>query len=483
MRFFILLLLLLVFSLNNTFAQDKVVEIKPTDKYKFLGYEYAENGLFYITTGKGKKPKAQIKVVNYDQDLNVIYEKNNKKSKFEPLPAFFGRGMNDAPHYYDLFATTNGKYTISKIDRYIIDSEGNHNPFNFEKYKETEDIKMFFTFYSDNYACYLGKIIKEITRKNRNEPKDDNIYFFRRSLSDQTTKKIALQIPPIVTEEEKISFGLHSFDENGFYIINKVLEKESSIDVYNILNYNYEGELISNRSLKVTLDNKYFSASNCGFGSSSIVYNNRFTFHKLNDDATGNVYIDNVNGEYYVFGLYSNKKDLDLYNARNNGFYVKKYSFNGELIWSSINNITDKDYNKNSVSYHTTVAFFDLENDQKGIRISNSNHDYSFMFLFNDSDGKVTKDKKVEFKVSKTKLYGIRSGAFPTGYSSKADFGKNDLNVDTFFAAFLSPKVAAFFETVKDESNNYNSFILDSGIYILEENEDKEAFRLMKFEY
>ncbi|MFD1014923.1 hypothetical protein [Winogradskyella rapida] len=480
MRFIFTLSLLVIF--NYAFSQDKLVEIKPTNKTEFLGFEYSENGLFYIATGKGKNPKAQIKILNYDQNLDLIYEKQNNKSKYEPLPAFFGRGMNDLPSYYDMYATTNGKYLISNIDRFIINREGEQSQFNFDEDDETEDIKTFFSFYSDNYACYLGKI-KKRSRKNKNVQQDDNIYFFKRSLSDQSTKKVALQLPPIQTDAEQIGLGLHSFDEDGFYLLNKVLDKESAIDIYNLIKYSYEGELLSSISIEVTLGNKFFTTSNCGFGSSTKVYSPNFSHHKLGENATGNIYIDNDNKEYYVFGLYSNKKDLDLYNARNNGFYIKKYSFDGNLIWDSFNSIKDKDYNKNSVSYFTSVEFFNLKNEQKGIRISNKNHDYSFMFLLNNSDGKVTKNKKVEFKVSNIKLQGIRGGSFPTGYSSKKDYGKNNLNVNTFFASFISPSVSEYFESVKSKKNNYNSFILDTGIYILEEDLESELFRLMKFEY
>jgi hypothetical protein len=127
--------------------------------------------------------------------------------------------------------------------------------------------------------------------------------------------------------------------------------------------------------------------------------------------------------------------------------------------------------------------FFKLNGGQLGMRISNSKHNYAHMFLLNDADGKITKTKKVEFKVSIIELNGIRGTSFPTGYSFKETFGKNNLNVDTFFAEFASPKVAEFFKSVKDKSHNYNSYVLADGVYILEENLTSKAFRLMKFDW
>ncbi len=462
----------------TTFAQNKVVEIKPTGKNKFLGYESTDNGMFYIITGQDKKPKSEVKILSYDQDLNLNYEKDIA-SNYEGLPAFFGRGMNDSPIYYEICASKTGNYSIAQKDRLIIDKKGNHKEFNFKKEDETGGIQSYFTFFSDEFACYLGKKEKG---KGKNKQVDDNIYFFRRSLSDQSTKLITLEIPVIESSKDKLEFGLHSYDENGFYIIHKQLDKNAAVDIYAILNYDYEGQLISSKKLEVTLKDKYFAASNCGFGSATIIYSDYSTVHKLSDNATGNVYIDNLTKEYYVFGVYTNTKDMNLYNSRNNGFYIKKYDFDGKLIWSSENSINDKDYNKNAVAYHTVVSFYKLNEKQLGIQISNSKHNYSHMFLLNNEDGKAIENKKVNFSVSAIMLNGIRGGSFKTGYNSKDDFGKNNLNKDTFFADFVSTEVESFFKSVKNKKNNYNCYVLKNGVYILEEDFDASTFRLLKFD-
>ena len=459
-------------------AQSKIIEIKPSNKHKFLGFEHAENGMFYIVTGQEKKPKSDVEILSYDPDLNLNYKKNIQ-SNYKGLPAFFGRGMNDSPIYYELYSSKSGKFSIATKDGLIIDKDGNQKAVNFDEKSESGTIKSYFNFYSDEYACYLGKIEG---KKKKDKDADGAIYLFRRSLIDQSTKLIELHVPEIETSEDKIGFLLHSYDEQGFYIVNKKLDKKLPSDTYNILKYDYDGKLISDKRIEVTLKNKYFTASNCGLGSSTVIFGDGFTKHVLSENSTGNVYIDETNNAYYIFGLYSNTKDGNLYNARNNGFYIKKYNSNGELLWDSVNEIQDKDYNKNAVSYFTAVSFFNLKG-KLGLRISSQKHDYSHMFLLNEKDGKVTNTKKVEFSVSPILLNGIRGGSFPTGYSSKADFGKLNLNVDTFFASFASKNVEAFFKSVKDKKYNYNSFILENGIYLLEENLDNESFRLIKFDY
>ncbi|MBF6607664.1 MAG: hypothetical protein ITG00_02880 [Flavobacterium sp.] len=458
-------------------AQDKSVEFKPAEKHKFVGWEHTSNGLFYIVTGKAK---SDVTINSYDADLNLAYEKNIETS-YKGLSGSFGGGMNDLPEYYDLYASKTGQYAVSYEDRLIIDRSGKTTKLNYVHEDESGEIHSYFTFYSDDYMCYLGK--KPSTGRGKNKIDDPNIYLFRRSISDQSTKLITLPIPEIATDEEKLKFGLHSYTKDGFYIVNKQLDKVNAVDIYNILNYNYDGQLISSKQLDVRLNGKYFAASNCGFGSSTIIYSQNTTTHRLSDNATGNIYIDQEKQVYYVFGVYTNSKDTNLYNSKNNGFYVKKFSFDGQLIWDSENEINDKDYNKNAVSFHTQLSFFKLNDGKLGIRISNSKHHYAHMFLLNELNGEVLKNKKTEFDVSVIKLNGIRGGSFPTGYSNKTDFGGNSLNVDTFFAAFASDKVDAFFKSVKDRKNNYNAFVLENGIYVLEENPDKDLFRLMKFNW
>ncbi len=457
-------------------SQDKVVEFSPPEKHKFVGREHTSNGLFYIVTSKAK---SDVTINSYDADLSLVYEKNFKTS-YKGLSGSFGGGMNDAPEYYELYASETGQYAVSYEDRFFIDRSGKTTKFNFEHKDESGEIVSYFTFFSDDYACYLGK--KPSTGRGKNKVDDNNIYLFRRSISDQSTKLISLPIPEIATDEKELKFGLHSYAQDGFYIINKQLDKVNAVDIYNILKYNYDGQLISYKKLEVKLDGKYFAASNCGFGSSTIIYSNYTTTHRLSDNATGNVYIDQQKQVYYVFGVYTNSKDMNLYNSKNNGFYVKKFSFDDQLIWDSENEIKDKDYNKNAVSFHTRLSFFKLNDGKLGIRISNSKHNYAHMFLLSELNGEVLKNEKTEFDVSVIKLNGIRGGSFPTGYSNKSDFGSNNLNVDTFFAAFASEKVAEYFKSVKDLKNNYNCYVLENGIYVLEENPDKE-FRLMKFDW
>ena len=129
------------------------------------------------------------------------------------------------------------------------------------------------------------------------------------------------------------------------------------------------------------------------------------------------------------------------------------------------------------------MSFFKLKNNEVSIRISNSKHNYAHIFLVNSKDGNVTKSQKNDFKVSVIELCGIRGGSFPTGYSNKDLFGTSNLDVDCFFAAFASTKVSDFFTSVKSMKNNYNSYVLENAVYILEENVQTNKFRIMKFDW
>ncbi len=490
---------ILIFT-SSIFAQDKIVEFKLEKKNKLFFEKGLSNGLFYAVTGIEKSPKSDFKIVNYDSDLNIKYERKIQ-SNYEGLPAFFGRGMYADPIYYDLIPTTTGKYAIGLKDRIVFDEAGNPKDFNFKEEETFGGIEPVFTFYSDNYICYIGNK-KQIDKRKSKEPKDENIYLFRRNLDNQTTKQMILNIPKNTDVNEELYYELGSVFLDRFYIITKELNKEKNKDKYTLFAYNYDGKLISSTDLILQLKNKFFTTSNNGFSSTyakstkfsnfsspnynstSIQDNITVTTHYLDKDAQGNVYVDLENQFYYVYGLYTYEKDKNDYNSRYNGFYIFKFNFKGDLVWDSEHEIIDKDFNDNSVSYFMDVNFYYLKDNTIGFRISNVNHKYFYMYLLNKSDGKISKERKVEFKIKSTLLYGYKGGSFKTGYQIKEGFGKNNLEKNTIFATFVSPKVEQFFKSKnKDSELNYDCNISEKGIYMIEENVDENKFRLLKFNW
>lgn len=150
-------------------AQDKVVEFKPANKHTLLQSMSVQNGTTYIVTGREKSPKSEVKIVCYDSLLNVKYSKDIL-SNYKGLPAFFGRGMNESPIYYDLMSTNTGKVAISNKDKIVFDENGNVKDFKFEDVETENEIYNRFSFLNDDYAFLSGekkkKKVKKRTLKN-----------------------------------------------------------------------------------------------------------------------------------------------------------------------------------------------------------------------------------------------------------------------------------------------------------------------------
>ncbi|WP_337966341.1 hypothetical protein [uncultured Flavobacterium sp.] len=468
-----------LFSMFSFFAkaQDKVVEFKLADKNKLLGFDFVKNGTVYIVTGREKSPKSEVKIVCYDSLLNVRYSKDIL-SNYKGLPAFFGRGMNDRPIYYDIIGTTSGKLAIANKDKMVFDDNGNVKDFTFEDIENVDQMYTRFEFFNDDYAFLLGEKINN--KKKKKEHEEYQIH--RRSLNDFSTQLYDFTPPKFNKEKEIEKWGLGSFFNDRFYMMNKDLNKERTVDIYNILGYNMNSEIISTVSIPLKLENKYFSPSNNGFGEFTIIQDEHTSKHSLSESATGNVYVDIKNKIFYIYGLYSNTIDEDFYNSKFSGFYIFKYSFEGNLIWKIEKEISDeKQFNKNTVAFFMNVDFFYLNDNQFGFGIKKTKDNFAFMYEIDSKKGQITKDVKVTYKVDNILLNGIRGGSFPTGYSVDEIFGDNNVDINTIYANFLNPKVADFFKTQMKSKRNYETSITKNGIFIIEENVKENSFRLMKF--
>lgn len=489
---------LLALATHLTHAQDKVVTFKPEGKNKLLYKNGLSNGLFYTVTGM---EKGNATIVNYDENLNVKFEKSIP-TKYKGLPAFFGRGHNASPIYYDL-QPTNGKYVISYDDGMVFNEDGGSKAINFERFEKNDKEqeqgildRPYFKFYSDNYACFLGR--KEVKKGI----KDQNIYLFRRSLEDQSTKCIKLEEIETSEKYKFFDFRLGFVCSDKFYLVYKELKNDNTVDIYKIVGYNYEGEIISRSKIDVKLKNKYnhFAISNCGFGIIKDLpspwmadpqyggYRNSFTTGNIvyyNSDATSNFYIDSEKECIYVYGLFSNEKFEQTLGQIYTGFYVQKYNFDGLLLWTSENQISDEDFNEKSAGQYLLTKFYFL-NDTIGLKINRTDktNGNCFMYLLNSLDGKITKNKKSEFKIDGNTFNAYRGGSFETGYMAKESFGKLKLDIDALFAAFASPKVEKFLSSQpKDAELNYGCSVNEKGVYLLEEDNEENKFRLMKFNW
>ncbi|MCK6608476.1 MAG: hypothetical protein L6Q46_09280 [Flavobacterium sp.] len=464
-------------TINLFYSQDKTISFNVKKGEELLQYKISKQGQPFIVMGKEGK---DLTIISYDSLLNLNYEKSFKSS-YKGLPGFFGRGMYSSPIYYDLRVSIDGKYAVSENDKKIFYPDGRIIDTKIESFFYPKDIDHNSSFISNENLCIIGKEMIEV-KKGKYEKSDNSIFLFR-NLNDLNVKKTEFKTPKIESNQEVLKWGLSSYHKNFFFMVNKELNKERTNDKYNIVKYDYNGEILSLKSVEIKLNKKYFTASFNGFGAYAISYTGMASRHEMSSTATGNIYTDLKNNDFYIYGLYTNDKDNDFYQSTFGGFYIHKFNSEGELIWKMEKPIVDtKDFNKNSLCFHMQVDFYNLNNGQIGFAISKSNNsNFAHLFSLNEKDGKIIKSKKIEFKVNDLMREGIKNGSFPTGFNSETIIGKNNGNIETLFSTFFNPKIESFFKKNKATKLNYKTNITENGVFLIEEDNKNNKFRILKF--
>lgn len=466
-----------------SYSQDKIATIELEKNQKVVFNDITNNGNVGITVWNKKASKNNTKILNYNSNLELTYSKGFK-SKFKDNSGFFGGGVRRAAVYYDMYITDNGDYVFSDTDRFSLNDKGELKKYKFQFFDEFGGIRGFLKFVNDDYSLSFGP---KVTKSGKIENIDE-FYLVRRNNVDFSTETF-----PIGSvyrgKDEQYNLKLASVNNAKFYTVNKFLNKEKTENNYLIVSYDYQGNVLSEVDIPVTLNKKFFMVSNSGGGHGivrSYTFNDMHTTkHALSHDSTGNLFIDDENGVVYIYGLYTNKKDKDLYNATYGGFYIHKYSLDGNVLWKLQKPIIDKsDFNKIAVAYFMNVDFFELGNGQLGFAINKNNtKKFAHFFLVNSDDGEIIKKKKIKFEVDKVALAGMKkNNAFPTGFLLKKEFKNANFDINTLFATFINEKVKAYIKNnSQKKSLNFKSKITRNGIYLIEEDLKGKTYSLLKF--
>ena len=105
------------------------------------------------------------------------------------------------------------------------------------------------------------------------------------------------------------------------------------------------------------------------------------------------------------------------------------------------------------------------------------------MFLIGSKDGKVAKTLTPIYKIDGYRLMGVDNGSFRTGFVMEKEFKNKYMDMNTVFAAFLSPKVNTLISKASTGNMNYNCEITTNGIFMIEEDMDAKKFQLMRFDW
>jgi hypothetical protein len=470
-------------------AQDKVVDLELKEKHEYVGHDFAIDGSFFLATANDKPSKTDLNLFSFDSETNLKFKKNTV-SKFKGLPGFFGRGSSTPQIYYDMEATFKGKFLVSYKDKLVFNDKGEQKNFDINEIDESQKFKTNFFIYSDKLACFFGN--KE--DKSKKDKVSEEVYFYKVNFEDQSKTLIEVKFPifkdliegEIIRDKKestKVKWGISSQDENGFIMINKIINKTYTENQYNIVEFDYNGNIISTMSIPLKLDKAFFVSSNIGFGSAKIIYSDMVGAALMTTSSTGNIYFDKENNEFYIYGLYTKSKISDINKIKYNGFYVNKFNSKGELIWQQKKDINDNDgFNKLQRPFAVDVKFSKNQGNI-GFLINSFYEKYTHMYMLDSKKGEIIKNKKPEIKIEGNMLEGIRGSAFPTGYAIEKVYVNKHMDINTVFASFLNPKIDAFLKSKSEDDLNYNCKISYNGIYIIEENYKNKNLRLLKFNW
>ena len=434
--------------------------------------------------------------MSFNRRINNItsYDSNGKKEilkdNFETAESFFSITENT----FKLVDFT--KFSGAKSYKYIVngketlpinfsDVDRNYNNFIRDKYYVNS------TFGNDYFNDKYELDIVDIDGRNKVEYSKDKLCLETLNLFTKSKKIIPLDKPDIsrlIAEEslkpkEYLGYSANLIDNEKFEIITKSISKDYKSSILFRTFYNMEGKKIGEKKYDISMSSNYltYSANPAarigpkfdGFANATPIF---FTDIAVNDFIT-----DNITGDIYIYGLFSNKaKELNDDNSPG-GFYIFKFDKEGHKVWESINAIDDKnDFNK---KIHLVTVFSNLSINDKGLlfetggRFSDNYFHYS---ILDKNTGKILSKNKILYE--KDKVFTMRGDVrmFLYSFYENKDFKKKVFDIDGLVAIDTNKKVADYLKNINSKNKLFfNTIISENGTWLMES--DNENYYKVTF--
>ncbi len=450
------------------FGQKAKYELQLKKNYRLDFVRTAEDGSHVIGIKKNLlSSKAQdYRIIRFDKDLKVSYDKKVGSPNFLPITVF------SKAKFTEKILSKDGSYML--MGESMIDKEGNakaYDFFNNNGYPVSGDVDSFFISFTGNYLSAFG--VKKGRKHKKKVYVAGDLRLFTRDNTDFSEHTYSLDFPDVGfyeknNEDKKLSLLDQEAFNDGFYLIaddnddkNEDKVKYQSNDFY-VANYGYDGKLISKAQLNYTLENSYFLTSLSG----------GYLTRK-------NLYIDNINKTYFVFGTYTDKKEKKLYlRAKYKGFYVSKFNKDGLLLWQKEFPITDEDFRKakapNLLSIHTWSY------GANNLMISLLDYDYknkSWILNVNKETGALTSSVAAGFDKK-----GVRDGQNIIRMFKVDDFKKFIFDKAAFDFMKINTDFYDYLKTLPNKKTTFEGYYFELGdIMIYQKNSKKNSYTLLKF--
>lgn len=390
--FFYLILLSSIF-MN---AQTTIVEEKFEKDNVPLDYTFLSNSNELIIE-KGKFVRMSLKRQVHDL---IKFTHNSKKNILIKNNEIMDVKFSDLDN--SIFLASD--YAAMKWSNdYKIYSDGNASAL----IKKTQNLDVF----DKNYLYLLANKDEE---PKINFDKDD-LFLFKINVKTQHKEKILINEPVIDQINKNDYYDLNkiyfkSFFRKGYFeLVTKLISKDcNSSTLYRFL-YDYNGKKINSYTYKISLDNPFIRTNNGGGNLSYTSFQNssNIIIGFIDQLTINNFYIDESTQDIYVYGLYGNKGNKNIY-SNPRGYYIFKFNQKGDLIWKQIKDINDKQLNSFGNEGNLFASLCLNKSNVNFIIHSDKFDEFVFYKQLNSDNGNIINENKITYK--RDKVYTIMTG-------------------------------------------------------------------------
>jgi len=429
------LLVLFILISNIAFGQDAKYELK-MNKRELIGFvRVADDGTSVLNVRTAIDKNEKYHIMRFDNSLNMVYNIEVKAPK--DLDLISGMYLFELRTVF----SKNGKNLL--VGDALIDEKGKVKPYNiYDKYgtPKTGNVEPFFSVFGNEYLAFVGR--KKGRKGYKKIYKQGDLLLFTKKHLDYSEKTVELEFPKLSFGEKDAKMvisGKESFDNSFYLIATKDMKRIRNSKIYYVLNYAFNGKLLSSTRIQIKLNKAFITISNRGWVQ---------------------LVIDHKNKEYYFYGAYSTKKQKRLFlRSAYKGFFIAKYDINGKLIWNKQIPINDKDFRKPK-----EPTFCDIEGVEYGdnIKIDILDYDYTkknWLFFIDKKTGKI--NSKFTFKHKKKTSWA--SMHLNTRVLGVKEYKKYYFDNTTFSLMHYNPKFNKYIKSLPNTKLYYKGYDLKSG--------------------
>ncbi len=475
-----LLVLLFISIFHFSFAQSKVVELLPNKQ--LLEYRFLENDGVFFQFGKIAElltNPLDKRMLLYSPQLEKVndYDLTKIGSKLEGITTPTGKlsGFYRKKGYE--ISDVNSHYFKSSGEQTIIEAKNNIGSLE-------EVIKVFNT---DTYQIYFGKQKKRKFKSIIAGTEYNDLYFYRTDVKTGATKLVKIDFPTQSFPNAKMFYQYQSHTNDKVFFILNELHNEKKKNVCNLVSFNYDGKLIDNVSFTMELQSdltysQYSNGSNEnwifeGFKNNSIV-------KKPTDGAVLKLMISPDQKSFYAYGLLNIKLEKYKYDVED-GFYMYKFDFNGNLLWKIEKSQRSKEEVQKNYYVGEPFQLMFLNNNTLGFWCKHFFSDDTVFYKINPEKGEVIESKTntilgsrdLEF-LRKKGLAGLEESKL---YIANKYSDKIRMDMNTIYALNFNPAVEKYISN--KEGVKFVGHLFENGIYLIEENLKETKYQLLKFDW